>query len=144
MKKYIGIVAVIVLVIAIVYFFRVMKSKPKTVSFNLVEESDIPTQITQILPNYRMKEKALVCKINGEVYVVVTRGEMPSTGYGVEIKKILLDKTEGEETLRVIAKFTDPKPGDIQAQVLTYPYTVVKTNLKELPKKVILDKEYKK
>lgn len=141
MKKYIGIIAVIVLIIAIIYFIRVMKSKPKTVSYTAVEEKDIPTQITEILPNYRMKEKALVCKINGEVYVVVTRGEMSSTGYGVEIKKILLDK---EDTLRVIAKFTDPKQGDIQAQVLTYPYTVVKTNLKELPKKVILDKEYKK
>ncbi len=144
MKKYIGIIAVIVLIIAIIYFFRFMKSRPKTISFSEVEEANIPTQIAQILPNYRMKEKALVCKINGEVYVVVTRGEMPSTGYGVEVKKILLEKTDDEETLRVIAQFTDPKPGDIQAQVLTYPYTVVKTNLKELPKKVILDKEYKK
>ncbi len=144
MKKYIGIVAVVVLVVAIIYFFRVMKSKPKTISFSPVEEKNIPIQITEILPNYRMKEKALVCKINGEIYVVVTRGEMSSTGYGVEIKKILLDKSDGEETLRVIAKFTDPKQGDIQAQVLTYPYTVVKTNLKELPKRVILDKEYKK
>lgn len=144
MKKYIGIIAVVVLVVAIIYFFRVMKSKPKSVSFSVVEESNIPEQITQILPNYRMKEKALVCKISGEIYVVVTRGEMSSTGYGVEIKKILLDKSDGEETLRVIAKFTDPKQGDIQAQVLTYPFTVVKTNLKELPKKVILDKEYKK
>ena len=144
MKKYIGIIAVVVLVVAIIYFFRVMKSKPKTIIFSAVDENDIPTQITEILPNYRMKEKALVCKINGEIYVVVTRGEMSSTGYGVEIKKILLDKSDGEETLRVIAKFTDPKQGDIQAQVLTYPYTVVKTNLKELPKRVILDKEYKK
>lgn len=144
MKKYIGIIAVVVLIVAIIYFFRVAKSKPKTISFSVVEENDIPEQITEILPNYRMKEKALVCKINEEIYVVVTRGEMSSTGYGVEIKKILLDKEDGEETLRVVAKFTDPKQGDIQAQVLTYPYTVVKTNLKELPKKVVLDKEYKK
>lgn len=143
MKKYIGIIAVVVLIVAIIYFFRVAKSKPKTISFSVVEENNIPAQIAEILPNYRMKEKALVCKVNGEIYVVVTRGEMDSTGYGVEIKKILLDKSDGEETLRVIAKFTDPKQGDIQAQVLTYPYTVVKTNLKELPKKVILDKEYK-
>ena len=144
MKKYIGIIAVVVLIVAIIYFFRVMKSKPKTISFSAVAENDIPTQITEILPNYRMKEKALVCKVNGEIYVVVTRGEMSSTGYGVEIKKIMMDKSDGEETLRVIARFTDPKPGDIQAQVLTYPYTVVKTSLKELPKRVILDKEYKK
>ena len=90
MKKYIGIVAVIILIVVLIYFFRFMRSKPKSVGFTVVDEGYIPAQITQILPNYRMKEKALVCKINGEIYVVVTRGEMSSTGYGVEIKKILL------------------------------------------------------
>ena len=91
-----------------------------------------------------MKEKALVCKVNDEIYVVVTRGEKSSAGYGVDIKKILLETIENEQTVRVVALFTDPKPGEVQAQVLTYPYIVVKTNLKELPQKVILDKEYTK
>ncbi len=144
MKKYIGIIAIVVLVVALIYFFRFAKSKPKTVSFSPVEENEIPAQITEILPNYRMKEKALVCKVNDEIYVVVTRGEKSSAGYGVEIKKILLETADNEQIVRVVAQFTDPKPGEVQAQVLTYPYVVVKTDLKELPQKVILDKEYKK
>lgn len=143
MKKYIGIIAVVVLVIALIYLFRFAKGKPKSIDFTVVEEDKIPAQISEILPNYRMKEKALVCKVNDEIYVVVTRGEKSSAGYGVDIKKILLETVENEQTVRVIAQFIDPKPGDIQAQVLTYPYIVVKTNLKELPQKVILDKEYK-
>ncbi|HBB29988.1 MAG TPA: hypothetical protein DC000_12235 [Clostridiales bacterium] len=144
MKKYIGIIAVIVLVIALIYFFRFAKGRPKTVDFTVVEEDNIPAQIVEILPNYRMKEKALVCKVNDEIYVVVTRGEKSSAGYSVDIKKILLETIDNEQTVRVIAEFIDPKPGEVQAQVLTYPFIVVKTDLKELPQKVILDKEYKK
>ena len=144
MKKYIGIVVLVVLVIALIYFFRFAKGRPKTVDFTLVEEDNIPAQISEILPNYRMKEKALVCKVNDEIYVVVTRGEKGTAGYGVDIKKILLENIDNEQTVRVIAEFIDPKPGDVLAQVLTYPYIVVKTDLKELPQKVVLDKEYKK
>ena len=54
-----------------------------------------------------------------------------------------LSDENGEKVLTVHAKYTDPKPGDVTAQILTYPFTVVKTDLKELPQKVILEKEYK-
>jgi len=45
--------------------------------------------------------------------------------------------------LTVYAEYTDPKPGDVTAQILTYPYVVVKTEMTELPQKVVLEKEYK-
>jgi len=45
------------------------------VSFEPIDPENIPAQINEILPNYRMKEKALVCRINDEIFVVVTRGE---------------------------------------------------------------------
>jgi len=34
------------------------------------------------------------------------------------------------------AEYTDPKPGDVTAQILTYPFTVVKTDMSELPQKL--------
>ena len=47
-------------------------------------------------------------------------------------------------TLRQMGcEFTDPKPGEVTTQVMTYPFAVVKTSLKELPDKVVLKKEYK-
>jgi hypothetical protein len=91
-----------------------------------------------------MKEKALVAKINDEIYVVVTRGEKNTAGYEVEIDKLTLTDVNGEKVLTVYAEYTDPKPGDVTAQILTYPFTVVKTDMEELPQKVILEKEYKK
>lgn len=144
MKRIITIVAIIVFIAAILFFFRYFRGKGvQNVSFDNISPENIPKQITEVLPNYRMKEKALVCRINDEIFVVVTRGEKNTAGYEVEIDKITLSEVDGERVLTVYARYTDPKPGDVTAQVLTYPFAVVKTELEELPQKVILEREYK-
>lgn len=144
MKKILTIIALIIFIAALLYFFRYFKGKGvKNVDFDKIEIENIPAQINEVLPNYRVKEKALVCRINDEIFVVVTRGEKSSAGYDVDIKKITLGTTDGQKVLTVYAEYTDPKPGDVTAQILTYPYVVVKTDLTELPDKVVLEKEYK-
>ncbi|WP_312832117.1 protease complex subunit PrcB family protein [Sedimentibacter saalensis] len=144
MKKIVTAVAIVVFIAAILFFFRYFRGKgAQDVNFESIEPENIPRQISEVLPNYRMKEKALVCRINDEIYVVVTRGEKSTAGYDVEIDKLTLSNEEGEQVLTVYAEYTDPKPGDVTAQILTYPFTVVKTDMTELPQKVILEKEYK-
>lgn len=144
MKRIVTIVAIIVFIAAILFFFRYFRGKgAENVGFDTIDPENMPRQITEVLPNYRMKEKALVAKINDEIYVVVTRGEKNTAGYEVEIDKLTLTDENGEKVLTVYAEYTDPKPGDVTAQILTYPFTVVKTDLQELPQKVILEKEYK-
>lgn len=143
MKKILTIVALIIFIAALLYFFRYFRGKGvKNVGFDKIEIENIPAQINEVLPNYRVKEKALVCRINDEIFVVVTRGEKNSAGYDVGIDRITLDTVDGQKVLTVYAEYTDPKPGDVTAQVLTYPFVVVKTDLTELPDKVILEKEY--
>lgn len=144
MKKIVTAVAIVVFIAAILFFFRYFRGKgAQDVNFESIEPENIPRQISEVLPNYRMKEKALVCRINDEIYVVVTRGEKSTAGYDVEIDKLTLSNEEGEQVLTVYAEYTDPKPGDVTAQILTYPFTVVKTDMTELPQKVVLEKEYK-
>ena len=144
MKRIITIVAIIVFIAALLFFFRYFRGKGvQNVSFDNISPENIPKQITEVLPNYRMKEKALVCRINDEIFVVVTRGEKNTAGYEVEINKITLKEVDGERVLTVYARYKDPKPGDVTAQVLTYPFAVVKTELEELPQKVVLEREYK-
>ncbi len=144
MKKILSVVALILFIIAIFYFFRYFKGKGvKNVSFDKIEPDNIPAQINEVLPNYRIKEKALVCRINDEIFVVVTRGEKNSAGYDVDIKKLTLSNEDGQRVLTVLAEYTDPKPGDVAAQILTYPFVVVKTDMTELPEKVVLEKDYK-
>ncbi|WP_313345000.1 protease complex subunit PrcB family protein [Sedimentibacter sp.] len=144
MKRIITIVAIIVFIAALLFFFRYIRGRDaENVGFDSIKPEDMPRQITEVLPNYRMKEKALVAKVNDEIYVVVTRGEKNTAGYEVEIDKLTLTEENGEKILTVYAEYTDPKPGDVTAQILTYPFAVVRTELKELPQKVILEKQYK-
>ncbi|WP_326908164.1 protease complex subunit PrcB family protein [Sedimentibacter sp. MB31-C6] len=143
MKRIISIVAIIVFIAALLFFFRYFRGKgAENVSFDKIEPDSIPAQISEVLPNYRMKEKALVCRINDDIYVVVTRGEKNTAGYDVEIDRLTLSEENGEKILTVYAEYIDPKPGDVTAQILTYPFTVVKTEMTELPQKVVLEKEY--
>lgn len=113
------------------------------VDFKILSEKEIPAKLKEILPRYQTLERALACKVNEEIYVVVTRGEKPTGGYGVDIDKIEKIKDEEDKfKLIVYAKFTDPKPGDVVTQAITYPYVVGKTNLKELPYRIELKTRY--
>ncbi|SKC50772.1 protease complex subunit PrcB family protein [Maledivibacter halophilus] len=113
------------------------------VEFQVLSGKEIPQKLNEILPRYQTLERALACKVNGEIYVVVTRGEKPTGGYSVDIDKIEKMKDEEDKfKLIVYAKFTDPKPGDVVTQAVTYPYVVAKTNLKELPYRIELKTRY--
>ncbi len=136
-----GIIVVIVLGIIIIPKL-IYNEGDSQVKFTAVDERDIPRKINEILPRYKMEERALSCKIGDEVYVVVTRGEKRTEGYSVTIDKITKVKTDEHFNLVVYADYKDPSPDQIVAQVLTYPFTIVKTDLKELPKQITLEVEY--
>ncbi|RKD25311.1 PrcB C-terminal [Caminicella sporogenes DSM 14501] len=114
----------------------------ENVKFEIIENQQIPKKLKDILPRYQTLERALACKVDDEVYVVVTRGEKPTGGYTVDIEKIEKIKEDGKFRLVVHAKFTDPKQGDAVTQGITYPYVVAKTNLTELPYRIELKTEY--
>jgi hypothetical protein len=106
----------------------------KTVKFQQFEEENIPQVIVkEIIPEYRELERALGCVIDGKVYVVVTRGEKPTAGFGLKIDEMKLEKTDAGENLVVRALFTDPPDGEMMAQVITYPYAAAETELTKLP-----------
>ena len=106
----------------------------KSVEFRQLEEEEIPQAIIKdVIPEYRELERALGCIVDGRVYVVVTRGEKPTAGFGLEISDMKLEKTEHGQSLVVTALFTDPPEGETVAQVITYPLKVAETDLAELP-----------
>jgi len=112
------------------------------VKFEELTEQQVPDKINEILPRYKSLERALACKVDDEVYVVVTRGEKPTGGYTVEVDKIEKVKEDEKFKLIVYAEYEDPKPGDVVTEAITYPYMVVKTNLTELPYKIELKTKY--
>ena len=122
---------------------KVMNKKDGLIKFKMVGSKELPKQIEEMLPKYIMEERALTCKYDDEIYVIVTRGEKKSKGYSVEIDKIVQERAGKDKfDIIVFAKFEDPNPNQVLSQEYDYPYTIVKTKLKSMPEKVHLNIDY--
>ena len=115
----------------------------KNVNFKTVSKEEIPKAIdTEVIPEYRELERALGCLVDGKIYVVVTRGEKPTSGYSVSIEKMTIEKEKGKTSLKVEALFGEPEEGVAQSQVTTYPYAVALAELETLPDSIELISKY--
>lgn len=134
---------VVVIILGIIFIPKLIFNEgDKTVKFKVLEEKEIPKKLAEVLPAYKKEERALACEIDGEIYVIVTRGEKRTDGYTVDVEKIEKIKEDDNFNLVVYAKYKDPGANEIVPQVITYPYTVVKTKLDKLPSKIKLEVTY--
>lgn len=77
----------------------------------------------------KVAEDCFVLKQDGYLYVLVTRGEKPSSGYSVEITKITgIDRNNTRE-LEVTVVKSGPKPGYFYNPVLSYRFALAKISL---------------
>ena len=135
-------IAAAVLVCAVLLCIRFIGGDTP-VDFSEVAKKDMPDDIvSDVIPEYRSLERALACAIDDDVYVVVTRGEKPTSGFSVSVKKLVLEEKDGKENLIVYALFEDPQKQAAISQILTYPVKVVKTDLKSLPDTIELRIQY--
>lgn len=115
----------------------------KAVDFKVLGDKDIPQDIVgQVIPEYRDLERALACVVGDKVYVLVSRGEKPTSGYEVKIEKMVMEEKDGVSNLAVYADFSDPAPGTALTQILTYPMQVAETSLQGLPDQIELRVQY--
>ncbi|AKL96754.1 hypothetical protein CACET_c33100 [Clostridium aceticum] len=142
-KLFITIIIIFVIVaLAVKVIPKFISGGDQEVGYEVLEHSQVPEKIQDILPRYKMLERALAAKVDEQIYVIVTRGEKLTGGYQVDIMKIQLVKEKSEAKMVVHAIFRDPGTDELVPQVISYPYVVVKTDLKELPQKVELKVEY--
>ncbi|MTI68189.1 MAG: protease complex subunit PrcB family protein [Firmicutes bacterium] len=143
MKRVWILVLIVIIILGIIFIPRIFFNKgDDNLSFKILEENQIPEDIVNMLPKYQDKERALSCEVDEEIYVIVTRGEKRTAGYGVTIEKIEKVKTDDEVEFIVYAKYKDPKPEEIVPQVITYPTVVAKLEVDSLPDKIKLQTEY--
>ncbi len=142
-KGILAIVVILAVVAAAAVFTANLLKGDKAVEFKVLSENQIPQDISsQVIPEYRTLERALACVVEDKVYVVVTRGEKPTSGFEVDIDKMKLEEQDGKTNLVVYADFKDPEKGNALAQVLTYPLKVAETGLTELPDEIELRIQY--
>jgi len=137
-KAFISIGIVIIVLLAAFFVVNLIEGD-ETVEFRVLMDSEIPQEITsQVIPEYRNLERALACKVGDRVYVMVSRGEKPTSGFDVDIDRMVLEDRNGNRNLVVFAIFRDPQPGVALSQVLTYPLRIAETSLTELPDQIEL------
>lgn len=144
-KRYRLVAAVIIIAgaVSMIAAFLLFNGGEKSVKFETVKENELPQDISgNVIPEYRSLERALACKVDDDVYVVVTRGEKPSSGFEVSVDRIMIEEDEGRTTLIVYALFEDPKKETAISQIITYPVEVVKTELDRLPDTIELRIQY--
>ena len=139
MKNLIMAVVIILVLSSLFMGGKHFMSNKSNVKYEVLEQSEIPEKILEILPRYQMLERALACKVNGTIRSGNKEGEKKTSGYMVEIDKIKRVKDDDDKyKLIVYANFSDPMPGDTVTDAITYPYVVARTNLKALPYKIEL------
>lgn len=116
---------------------------PGGVEFTVLSSDEIPRTIEKdVIPEYRDLERALACLVDGKVYVIVTRGEKPTAGYGLSVEKITLEKSKTGTNLTVTSLFTEPPTDKTVSRIITYPYCVAVTDLTSLPDSIELNVRY--
>lgn len=136
-------VAAVVLVGLIIYFG--IDIGPAKVDFQPISEKKAPREIeADLMPEYRELERAFACRVGDDIYVVVTRGTKPTAGFEVSVDKMELSAKDNKSMLTVYADFADPEHPERLAQVKSYPYTVVKADMKGLPDMIELKVNYLK
>ncbi|NMA86010.1 MAG: protease complex subunit PrcB family protein [Tissierellia bacterium] len=141
--QFIALGLILLIILLLIFIPKFFNKGDKAVKYKVLESSEIPEKIKEILPKYLAEERALTLRLNDEIYVLVMRGEKNTGGYNVEVDKIVKEQNTKEEfDLVVYAKFKDPAQNDIVAQSFTYPFTIVKTNLKNMPENIKLEIEY--
>ena len=108
-RKRIAVVVVLAAAGAIAWLILSLFSGAKEVGFEQVPEDELPEAITSdIIPEYKTLERALACCIDDDIYVIVTRGEKPTSGFKVAVDHMALEEQDGKSTLIVYAGFKDP------------------------------------
>ena len=142
-KKMIASAVLAVLIIGAILIYFGAPGGERPVRFNEVKENQIPTDITaDVIPEYKIFERALACRVGDDIYVLVTRGEKPSSGFDVSVDKMTVEETDGKKNLIVYALFEDPQKETAISQILTYPLCIVKTDLTTLPDTIELRIKY--
>lgn len=142
-KTFIALIVIVLFaVIATKGVVKLMSGGEAVVGYEIVKANDVPEKLGEIIPRYKMLERALATEVDGSVYVIVTRGEKLTGGYTVDVESLNLVKENEENKLVVHAVFKDPSENDVVSQNLSYPYVVLKTDLTSLPDKIDLKVRY--
>lgn len=85
-----------------------------------------PEQVKSLVNKNINKETTVLVEDKGGFWIILTRGEKRTGGYDVKVSDVsMVPQDGGKSRLIVSYKYSDPSPGMMVTQVLTYPVEVI-------------------
>lgn len=96
--------------------------KIESIPFERVTLEQTPPDVKATI-EYKSREKATyVIPHHDDFYIIVSRGEQPTSGYEVEILAV----EDWGDSVHIFYKFKDPKDDELVSPKITYPLDIIK------------------
>lgn len=96
--------------------------KIRDIDFTVVEDADLPGELKEIIDEKKEEPFKLSYSNKDNLYIVVGYGKQNSGGYSIAVEELYLT----ENAIYIDTNLIGPSSDDNAAQVITYPYIVVK------------------
>lgn len=97
--------------------------KLRDLEFTIVEESDIPEELLQIIDEKKSGEFKITYTDNENLYICVGYGEQKTGGYSIAVNELYLTSN----AIYIDTNLIGPSKDENISEALSYPYVVVKT-----------------
>lgn len=103
--------------------------KVQNLEFTVVPEAEIPSELLNVIEQKKTTEMKHTWT-NGEyLYIIVGYGEQKTSGYSIAVNEFYL----GKNALYIDTSLIGPSKEEKVNETLTYPYLVIKTEVREEP-----------
>jgi hypothetical protein len=101
--------------------------KIKDLEFTVVEDADLPGELKEIIDEKKEEPFKLSYSNKDSLYIVVGFGKQNSGGYSIAVDELYLTSN----AVYIDTNLIGPSQEDMVTQGVTYPYVVVKLELRE-------------
>lgn len=110
-------------------FSKEEKDKVKDLEFTVVEDVQVPEELKELIEQKKAKDFKLTYSNDEALYIVVGYGEQATGGYSIQVKELYLT----ENSIVLDTELIGPEKGEPTGTEKSYPYIVIKTELREEP-----------
>lgn len=107
--------------------------KSGDINFSIIDPAGAPGKLVDLVNRLKTSESATLAEADDGVYVLITRGEQPTGGYEAKVEKVTQSVSDQKGFATVRLMYTDPKPGQVVSQGVTYPLALVKLDSGKKP-----------
>jgi hypothetical protein len=101
--------------------------KIKDLEFTVVEDADLPGELKEIIDEKKEEPFKLSYSNKDYLYIVVGFGKQNSGGYSIAVEELYLTSN----AIYIDTNLIGPSQEDMVSQGVTYPYVVVKLEIRE-------------